>query len=979
MSRLTPLAIPFIGGHTDEIDEKLLPNGVFADVSNGRLPQPGGLRLRRGWRPVTMTTVEGSPFTAVDLFSYNDSLVALTNVFALATLVESNATRPWVVDSFSRVPQITQVRVVGNFPPLSTSVLRASAAVTADGVYGCVLQQTATMSVFRVFELATDETIVYTSLANGARVRKVFSMGAVFGLVENTGAALILHSLDPTAGVVTGSEWTPVATLVTAAVTQFDVAVATDTTPTLIHLGDVVGAVGSYRQFTFAGGQNGSTKTVAAATCQAITLCSNDTVVHCVTQDSVSAELSLTSFDAPSPFTTLFGPTAVNAGVAVAAQLFCVGMRTVGGVIYVACEHAATVNGFKDCSWNLVDFDHSPNTRVQHLGNQLWGGFLTRGSIAAVGFARDSTTYYQDQSEGPWFFGDFGLADTQDFTAHLPFWPGLSPTGHAIVLLPRDETPDLDLTPRGVAVRTLRLGSTERRPAAQLGNALHITGGVLTQWTGGLSELGMTTPIIAVLTPSNSTGTIANGSYSYRTIAVWQDEKLRTHRSVVSDAETTTLAGANDTVTATVYIAKTLRRSGNNITTPRVELYRTEAGPGELFYRVASTSVTSATDDTVTLVDTMPDANIIDEAILYTQSEFGATSGMLDMCPARPSAFITATKRRLVLGSADTSYQWSQVAFPETAMWFAEPGVVGDAAQAYFDDVEAGRITGVAALDEVVFAGTANRIYVTGGTGPNLAGTGEFSPPIQLPADVGFYNHLSILPTSEGLWFLGLLNTFYLIARGTPAPVISSAVQDRLTTAVVGCGYDASDNLAAWASAAGQLILRQLDTQQWLGDSLPFTPIALHSHQGVLYAIASNGVVWQYHPTAYGDGASGATAVALRVATGQIGPFEMSGWGRLAVIELLGEFQTAAALLAEISYDDGLTWTSLGTHTVTGLSAGATFQLQWYPARQRGQRFRVRFTMTPSVTTTEGCRLTGCVVQYAKRSGPTRLAAANRK
>jgi hypothetical protein len=947
-----------------------------------------------------MADLVANTLVATELYSYGDALVALVkqpNIFFSLEFATLTAAGAWAVYQ-AALPPATAVRSVGNVPPLATGVIRASAAVTSNGTYGCVLQQTATQTVVHVFEMATGTTINHQSLASGTFVRKVVSMGTVFGIVENTTTALRLQTADPTAATNPGV-FSLTATLVTAAVTWFDVAVAELTTPTALHLAYIVGGAVSYGKYSFAGVQSGSTKNLAAAlTAETVSLCSDDTNVHAAYQDDATHELSLISFSATSPYTTAAGPTAIDAGVAVVEGLYCLVPSRVSAsvqVVTVAYAQSAGANDLGICSFNERNIaTHALTRLLVATETQLAGGFLTDGQQVAAGVLRfdqaNGTSLGGASSQAPvsmymsprtcqWFTVDYGLTSESGYFVHPPMWPGRSPSGDALVLLPRDDTPNFAGTPVTVSVRAVRVDLSARRPGVQLADALYIAGGALCQWDGGLVENGMLASIITSLSQSNTAdGAIANGVYDYRAVMVWQDERNRTHRSPVALAKRTTTTGANDTVTASVAACKTMRRNANLITNPRIELYRTEAGPGELFYLTASATVDTTTDAT-SLVDIRADASLISQPTLYTQGEFGATSGILEQAPGIPCSFVAATKRRLVLGSADTLYQWSQTTLPEIPVFFTQPGISGDAAQAFLDDVDGGALTGVATLDEVVFVGTKDRIYVTGGTGPNLAGTGEFSPPTQLPADVGFYNHLSILETSEGLWFLGDLSTFYLIARGTPTPVISHAVQERLTTAIVGCGYDATDNLAAWASAGGQLILRQLDIQQWFGDSLPFTPIALHSHRGALYAIASDGVVWRYDPTAYGDGAAGATAVALRVATGQIGPFEMAGWGRLAVVELLGEFQAAAAILAEISYDDGLTWTSLGTHTVTGLSVGAAFQRQWHPLRQRGDRFRARFTMTPSVTTTEGCRLTGCVVQYAKRSGPARLAASNRK
>lgn len=1003
MSRLVALPIPFTRGATDEVNEKLLPNGVFSEVLNGRLPQAGSLRLRRGWRPVTMRNLaDNATLTAIDLYSWQDSLVALclrssSQALCLATYAQSNAARPWVLNSDSALSPATQLRNVGNIPELAGSVIRASAALTSDGVYGCVLQQSSTESVFRVFKRDTDETVTYGSLTNGSRVRKVVSMGSTFGLVENTGTLLTLSSLNPSG---TAPTWASVGTLVALSPDYFDVAVATDATPGALHVAYVSAADALYAQFTFAGAQTGVTKTVKVSDVEAVTLCSDDATVQYVYQAASTHELSLVSFSATSPFTTSAGPTAVNAGQPIVERLFCVGLS--GGsnqTIYVASEHRVGGGGavdLKEVSVNLISTPatHASNVRTQCLGQQLFGGFLVRNFVAACGQVRRPTgdsvstptggvTMYLDANSAPWFEVDYGIgasiASGFGYLAAAPFWPAQCATGDALVLCPRDSTPNTSVTPKTVSCRALKIRSSERRPAAEVGGALYITGGTLGQWVGGLTENGMLFPTIDLLSPSNGSGTLANGTYHYRAVAVWEDERQRTHRSLVSGPAEQVLSGANDTITATVYAPKTLRRNSNLISNPRIELYRTEAGPGELFYLVNSGAV-STFADTVTIVDTLPDASILDQAQLYTQGEFGATSGVLEMAPGRSSAYVAATKRRLVLGSADTSYQWSQVSFPETPIWFAEPGVSGDAAQAYLDDVEGGRITGVAALDEAVFVGTATRLYVTGGSGPNLAGVGEFSPPTQLPSDVGFYSAASLLEVGAGLWFQGTATEMFLLGRGQPAPTLSRAVQARLaSTTIVGCGFDTTDNVGVWGTAAATALVWQADTGQWFSDSLPFTPIAVHGHRGRLYAIASDGVVWAQESSSFGDGTSGATAVALRVATGPIDPLGIAGWGRLAAVEVLGEFQSAAAILAEISYDDGLTWTSLGTHTVTGLSAGQAFQREWFPARQRGGRFRVRFTMTPSSTTGEGCRLAGGTVYYTKRNGPTRLDSAKRR
>lgn len=995
MSRLQSLYIPFAQGHSDEVDEKVLPNGVFADLQNARLPQLGSLRLRRGWRPVAMLDqATGVSLTAIDLHSFNDSLLAVESGFRVATLTEANASQPWSLYSDARLPQVTAVRRVGNIPDLTSSVTRASAAVTADGVYGCVLQQTATQSVVRVFEMASDETIYAAALSNGTRQRKVVSLGSTFGLVEYTGSALTLATLTPTA---TSPSFSATATLITATVDWWDAATAYASTPSALHLAYIVAGEALYAKFSTVGVQSGSSKQVVAADAVAVAVCSAaDVNAHVAYQLDTDEEVRLLSLSATSPYTTAAGPTAAAAGTAVRRGGFGVGEGT--NLLRVVLDLNTTfASGLTPITPTAVIVNitgpttHSLVEAYTQLSASIWGGPICRSDFFCAGAVRvnfnpvlsrggpTQPAFLLDERQ-PQAYLEFGVGITQTSRTTTPlFWPGVAPTGDCLVPTPvRSEAPEAGGAFRvALQVSALKFATAERRPSAQLGGALYITGGVLSQWLASqLVDNGLLQPCIDSVTGSNGTGTIANGTYSYIAIVTWTDAAKRTHRSPLSFAVSSTLAGANDTNTVVVHVPRTLRRTGALSANPRVELYRTEAGPGELFYRVAVAAV--STTDAVTLTDTSPDSAIIDEPQLYTQGELGATSGILDMTPARPSSFAAVTKRRLVVGGAQTAFQASQVTFPETPVWFAEPGYSGDSAQVYHDDVEGGAITGAAALDEAVFLGTRERVYVLGGTGPNLAGVGEFQPLVRLPADAGFYTAQSLLETAEGLWFQGTPEAMYLLPRGQAAPQQDHTVQDRLASGIVGCGYEATDNVAAWATSGATLVLRDLGYKLWMGDTLPFTPIALIGHRGVLYAIASGGVVWRFG-AAYGDGSAGGTAVALRVTTGAVETFNIAGWGRLANLELLGEFQTAAAVLAEISYDDGLTWTSLGTHTVTGLSAGQAFQRQWYPARQRGGRFRVRLTMTPSSTTAEGCRLTGLTVNYTRKSGPTRLDSAKRR
>lgn len=998
MSRLKPLHIPFASGFSDEVDSKLLPDGVLAELRNGRVDRVGSVRLRRGWRPVDLTTrseaggVSSTPDAAVDLYATSRGLVALVEHdgrLALQTYVNPGTAAPWIVRSNQPVNPVTRVVETGRMADLDDDVTRVSCAVTTDGVWGAVLQQTATDAGFlRVFRIATDETRLFFTASVPT---KLVSLGSSFGIVEDTGTNLRFRVFDPAAAG--GTFASGVFLVATVTVDHFDAAVAVETTPTHVHLVYTVSGAVTYRKFDLAGTEVGTGKTVVASGAQAAYVASDDTTAHVVYQDSTSDELSLLTFSTTSPFTTTAGPTALNAGVAYTDGRVAIGYtpnHALGARVWVAggtSGETATIR---------VDAStHALSTVVTHDSALLTSGWITRGSYAGVGLVRGAPgsrdAYYTD-SDAPWVVLGTALAANPQ-TSSGPWAVGQNAAGDAVVAWPRrsDATASQSraagqIATRQASVAAFRVFDTaSRRPGVDFDGALYVTGGMLTQYVAtSVTENGMLRPVIDGVAAADSSGTIANGGYSYRVVVQWRDTGGRVHRSPVSDPADFTVSGSNDTVTVTVHVAKTLRRDADTTQAPVVELYRTEAGPGELFYHVASTTMDND-DDSVDVVDTLPDASILDNKRLYTEGEFGTTSGALDIAPARASAYAATTRDRVVLGSAGIGYQLSQTALPEEPVAFTDPGYSGPTALAYQDTVNE-PLTAVFTMDETVVLGTATRLYVTGGEGPNLAGVGEFSSPARLPVDVGVLNASSVVEDASGVWFLGTTDRVYVLPRGQTSPSAVLSARDRFAAGTcVGAAVSVEDDLTCWAIADGAdsvLVSRHAQPPNpWAVDALPFTPRALVGYGGGLYALDSVGGVWTNSADAtFGDGTSGATAVALRLATADVQVFGQGGHGRLAVIEVLGTYQTDATLLVEVSYDLGLTWTAVGTaFTVSGLTAGEAFQRRWTPARQRGGKFRVRVTMTPSVTTGEGCNLTGVSLYYAVAGGPTRLPGSRRR
>lgn len=992
MSRLRALTIPFVQGQNDAIAKEILPDGVLARVVDGRFNKAGELALRRGWRQVTMTDTLGVAVTARDLYSFEEALVALredqdgSGELTLATYQNPAGARPWY-GGMNLLSPATHVRAIGGIPDLRVFANRVSLALTTDGAYGCTFQQAPASSEthFRLFRVDTDETLAFGQSAQPSNPAKVVGFDAAgFRKVDNTGTALRLQTASVAFDGLFGSS----VTLVSVTATAFDVAVATESAPTHLHVAWVSGGNVSYGKFTGAGVQVGSTKTVVSGGVSShVAVASDDTYVHVAYQNAATGVVSVLSF-LSATLAGDVGPTVVFGSEPICQAHFDVvavpaaGSGTFGGAgasAVVGQDLTATTGGPAEIHLSTLTPGHVVATRTRR-GAMLSGGLVVRDRRVGYGYSRDNAIVYGDADQ-VWFVLHGLGNDIFDGAASAfpPYEPGQTAGGLYLVA---GQTPA-----RQPVVRAFTLDTIQRRQGAVMAGALYVTGGTMTKWSHTeVAEDGLLAPVLETATPSNSTGNLTpSGVYKYRAMLRWKDSQDSEHEGEVSVEEEVTLGASDDTVTLSYAIPPSLARSADLIGSAVLEVYRTEAGPGELFYLTATEATLSTTNDLVTIVDTTPDSSLIDERRLYTEGEFGATSGRLDNVFPRPGTYVAATRDRLVSGSSDAEYQVSQLSLASEPVAFTDPGVSGPIALVYFDQVDRD-LTAVAALDDTIVLGTARGLFVTSGDGPNFAGVGEFASPSRLPSNVGVYDWRSVLETAEGLWFLGDSDKLYALARGEAVPVwAGEAVRDALAGPVVGAALDTLDHVATWAVDVGgdsTLLVRDLRLGVWSTDSMPFTPRALVAHQGYLWAVSSAGQVWVQAPSVYGDGPGSPdpTARTLLAETGDAQVFGLGGQGRLAVVEIEGVFYTAAALTCSISYDQGVTWTSLGTDSVgSGLTAGAPFQSQFYPARQRGGKFRVRVEMTPTVGTTEGCRLTGLTISHTVRGGPSRLPSARRR
>ena len=89
MASNTTLAhIPLNGGQREDIDAKLLPQGLLRRATNLRLRKAGRLGVRKGYTALSTQDVDGNTVRMFDVASHNGVLVGFgtANASAMATI-----------------------------------------------------------------------------------------------------------------------------------------------------------------------------------------------------------------------------------------------------------------------------------------------------------------------------------------------------------------------------------------------------------------------------------------------------------------------------------------------------------------------------------------------------------------------------------------------------------------------------------------------------------------------------------------------------------------------------------------------------------------------------------------------------------------------------------------------------------------------------------------------------------------------------
>jgi hypothetical protein len=531
-------------------------------------------------------------------------------------------------------------------------------------------------------------------------------------------------------------------------------------------------------------------------------------------------------------------------------------------------------------------------------------------------------------------------------------------------------------------------------PDSQLQNvesadALAITGGHVMEYDGlAAVEMGFHLfPEGVTVAPSASGGSIADGVYQYVAVYEWIDNNGRQYRSApsVPVAATVSGGGGNGSVTVTIPTLRVTNRDGVVREKARLEVYRTEAGPGPIFYKVTSFSSPTYNDptvDTQDITDTLVDSDIIDNELLYT------TGGIVENIAPPASSVVAASKNRVFLAGLEE---------PNTIA-FSKP--LRDGVGLEFSDVfqlkvtsEGGAITALAVLDDKVVVFKEDRIFAFAGTGPNAAGVGQFSEPDRVTGDVGCKFPNSITNTGEALFFKSDKG-FYQLTRSLEVGYVGADVEAFNGLSVKGGELLADVNQVRFVHSDGAALVYDYFYRQW-GTFTNHVGLDSAVWKGLFVYLREDGTVYKETEGFFKDNNN---AYPLRFRTAWLKLNSLQGFQRIYRAMVLGTFKAshnlqikagfdyqdsfpethtfdAGALFEASEYGDDAYY---GEDEVYGGVEDGVYQLQARLDRQKCQAIRFEIQDQDDGTGGEGYDVTSLAMQVGVKRGLNRIPIAKR-
>lgn len=470
---------------------------------------------------------------------------------------------------------------------------------------------------------------------------------------------------------------------------------------------------------------------------------------------------------------------------------------------------------------------------------------------------------------------------------------------------------------------------------------------------------GNSTDAANVTVGNGVTGSIAAGTYGYKVIYHWEDQKGQIHRSATSVNVSVTTVGSNQVV---ILVIPTLRITRKTLVT--IQVYRTTT-LGVVYYRLtslASPLFNSTTVDTVVYRDTAADASITGNEIIYTQG------GILDNYPCPPINFIANFGNRL----------WAITDEPNK-LSYSKDYVTGEGV-AFNPDLEkiidpaGGDLVAIRALDDKMIIFKRSLIRGFAGQGPDNAGNNEnFTSDDLITTDVGCIEPRSVVLYDNGILFKSAKG-IYSLGRSLDLKYIGAPVEDFNSQNITSAVLVDSVNQVRFTTDAGVTLVYDYFFNQWSTFENYEAVDAINWGETYYYA-KSNGTVRQETTGTFTDNGA---HIPLFISTAWFKFDVVSGFQRIYEIIFLGKYQSSHKVSVDIYYDyqevvsQTVTWepdnvinvstygsgATYGSDDPYGGSSDTTWQFRIKPKRQQCQSIRFDIRSLPGSSNGEGFSIT---------------------
>jgi hypothetical protein len=928
----TPVAINFVKGIDTKTDPYQLSVGSFLTLVNSVFTTTGRLTKRNGFSNIT--TLPNTDQTT--LTTLNDNLIATgSNLYSF-----SQDTDQWLNKGIVQPVQLATKSLVR----VSTSQTGADAAVTSNGLTCLAYTDSGGGSYYQVSDSNTGEQIVSRQILSSSAINpRVFILGPYFivtfvasvagtphlqyiaipianptspGVASDISASLssinagydaysinnILYVAWGGAAATVQIVMLPVNLIVSAPVT-----ITTSASDLMSVTADIT-RQRIFISFWDSSANNGysiafdylltqvmaKTQIITATPIAEITSLATNGVLTVFyeninsynTAPSTDPNTSRTDFISTVTVTLPVSGTGVGTVSATTIVLRSVGLASkafygAAGTIYMLVAYGDTkqssaANDSNQPTYFLID---SLGNIYMRLAYSNGGGYVANQVLPNVSFINGS--YYV-----PYLLTDF-LATVNKGT-NLP-------TG----------TPTSAIyTQTGVSLAIFSL-NTVGQHSSEIAGALHLTGGQLWEYDGVKPvEHGFHVwPENISATNVTTGGSIGAGTYYYQFTYEWTDNQGNLHRSAPSIPITITTTGSTSTNTIYVptdrltYKQPFISPPNPLVTNPiRIVGYRWSVAQ-QVYYQftsVTSPTINDTTVDYVTIVDTLSDASILGQTLLYT------TGGVVEDIAAPASIASALFNNRLFLIDAED----------RNLLWFSKqviesvPVEMSDLLTLYVAPTSGaqgstGPMTALGAMDDKLIIFKKDAIYYINGNGPdNTGANSSFSDPVFITGTVGCANPNSIVLIPNGIMFQSDKG-IWLLGRGLDTTYIGAPVEGFNSSIVESATAIPATNQVRFVLQNNVTLMYDYFFNQW-GTHTNISATSATLYQSAHTYLNIYGQIYQEQSNTYVDGS---TPVLMSLTTSWINIAGLQGYERFYFANLLGTYYTPFKLNVSLAYD----------------------------------------------------------------------------